>query len=701
MEGELSYWTKRRKIHQQVSVHLECLSKARENLGVERPAHAEYSGSDLQQTENSTVCHDSEINQKTCGLDREEDEQYQEGVSWYEENHFNLPFQQLGSSGSDSDVTDSAYEPSGHDCYHMSSELAKWAVDFKISHSAINSLVEILRKHHPSLPKDARTLLSTPRHYDIKQVAGGSYHYFGVEASLVKVLSHKLTTRTLKDGEHIVLQINVDGLPLFKSSNSQFWPILARVTHPVESEPFIIALYCGSHKPGNVSEYLQDFVAEMKIIKNGIEIHGKKLQVQVSSFVCDAPARSFVKQVRGHNSYYGCEKCTQRGVWEGKVTFPSLNASLRTDDDFKGLAAEEHQYARSPLIELGIGMVSQFPYDYMHLVCLGVTRKLIGLWIRGPVGKKCRVGGNVIQRISDDLLQYWKFLPSEFPRKCRSLAEVDRWKATEYRQFLLYSGPVALKGKLPDDKYQNFLDLFVGIYCLASPFYYTTHCQYAQELLCTFVQDFGRIYGADMLVYNVHGLSHLAGDVANFGPLDRFSAFPFENFLGKLKAKLRKPNFPVQQVICRLHEEMNAVLSTETKEHVYIEVPKHMHNNGPLPGYDDNFSQFKKVTYKKLLFSIDSGDNCVKVGLNIGLIKNILVRKDGGQVMILFESFGNISPFFTSPLSSSDLGVYKVSHPRGRLDIVPLSEIMCKYVMLPYKNDFFVVIPLIHQFNRP
>ena len=115
----------------------------------------------------------------------------------------------------------------------------------------------------------------------------------------------------------------------------------------------------------------------------------------------------------------------------------------------------------------------------------------------------------------------------------------------------------------------------------------------------------------------------------------------------------------------------------------------------------DNFSQFKNVTYKELQFSIDSGDNCVKVGLNIGLIKNILVRKDGGQVMILFESFTNISTFFTSPLSSSDLGVYKVSHLRGRLDIVPLSQIMCKYVMLPYKNDVFVVIPLIHQFNRP
>lgn len=139
---------------------------------------------------------------------------------------------------------------------------------------------------------------------------------------------------------------------------------------------------------------------------------------------------------------------------------------------------------------------------------------------------------------------------------------------------------------------------FVGIYCLASPFYCTTHRQYAHELLCTFVQDFSRIYLADMLVYNVHRLSHLASDAANFGQLESFSAFPFENFLGKLNARLRNPISLIQQVICRLHEETNTLLSseTETKIDIFTEVPKHKHNNEPLPGNYDNFPQFKKVT---------------------------------------------------------------------------------------------------------
>ena len=42
---------------------------------------------------------------------------------------------------------------------------------------------------------------------------------------------------------------------------------------------------------------------------------------------------------------------------------------------------------------------------------------------------------------------------------------------------------------------------------------------------------------------------HIADDVARFHALDRVLAFPFECFLGKLKQIVRKPNFPLQQVI--------------------------------------------------------------------------------------------------------------------------------------------------------
>jgi hypothetical protein len=57
------------------------------------------------------------------------------------------------------------------------------------------------------------------------------------------------------------------------------------------------------------------------------------------------------------------------------------------------------------------------------------------------------------------------------------------------------------------------------------------------------------------MVYNVHGLVHLADDARVFGALDNFSAFPYENKLKSLERLFRKPSFVLQQISRRLHEK--------------------------------------------------------------------------------------------------------------------------------------------------
>ena len=61
------------------------------------------------------------------------------------------------------------------------------------------------------------------------------------------------------------------------------------------------------------------------------------------------------------------------------------------------------------------------------------------------------------------------------------------------------------------------------------------------------------------------------------------------------------------------------------------------------------------------------------------------------------ESFTEHSDFFTEPLNSSDLGILKVAKLCGSIESVLVSQIACKFVKIPYKEDF-VIIPLLHQF---
>lgn len=68
-------------------------------------------------------------------------------------------------------------------------------------HSHLNGLLGILQKCHPSLPKDACTLVGTPLRYEIKQVAGGTMHYFGIESGMKQVSE----TYPLPDTIHICM----------------------------------------------------------------------------------------------------------------------------------------------------------------------------------------------------------------------------------------------------------------------------------------------------------------------------------------------------------------------------------------------------------------------------------------------------------------------------------------------------------------
>ena len=121
-----------------------------------------------------------------------------------------------------------------------------------------------------------------------------------------------------------------------------------------------------------------------------------------NSFVCDAPTRAMITKFKGHCGYFGCDKCQHEGEWKGKVTFSETNSPLRTDIQFDEITDPDHHLGKSPLSSLGIGMVAQFQQYYMHLVCLGVTRRLLLCWLKGPFN--VRIGTNTISELSNKLL---------------------------------------------------------------------------------------------------------------------------------------------------------------------------------------------------------------------------------------------------------------------------------------------------------
>ena len=110
----------------------------------------------------------------------------------------------------------------------ISEELASWATKNNCRRDAVNELLKILRRHgHDSLPKDARTLLQTPRQVLAVNKCGGQYIYLGIAKGIMNVLSSNPSF--CAESTNIELVVNIDGLPLFKSSCIEMWPIQCTV----------------------------------------------------------------------------------------------------------------------------------------------------------------------------------------------------------------------------------------------------------------------------------------------------------------------------------------------------------------------------------------------------------------------------------------------------------------------------------------
>ncbi|EFN90064.1 hypothetical protein EAI_12488, partial [Harpegnathos saltator] len=72
-----------------------------------------------------------------------------------------------------------------------------------------------------------------------------------------------------------------------------------------------------------------------------------------------------------------CERCTVRGVYKGKIVFLKYNCEQTTNYSFKAKLDPYHHVGVSPLEKLGVGMVTAFSLDYMHLVLLGVMKRTL------------------------------------------------------------------------------------------------------------------------------------------------------------------------------------------------------------------------------------------------------------------------------------------------------------------------------------
>ncbi|XP_017477108.1 PREDICTED: uncharacterized protein LOC108367073 isoform X2 [Rhagoletis zephyria] len=436
-----------------------------------------------------------------------------------------------------------------------------------------------------------------------------------------------------------------------------------------------------------LDSYLHDLVSEIKNLKeSGVELYGRSFQIDLRAFICDAPARSFMCSTVGHNALIGCEKCYQRGQRINNVTtFSTASAEPRTYEDFRNRKQMQfhkgfHQKRHSELELIGIDMITQFPLEPMHLIDLGVMRKFLTLLINRKTVQK--IGTNDKNLMSNKLISLAPFIPREFQRKPRSLNEICRWKATEFRQFALYTGLVVLKGIVGEEMYNEYLLLHVSYRMLSSPVNSNFNLNKAEDMLKLFVQKFPILFGDSCVTFNVHNLLHLRKCVEDMGALPNFTAYSFENFMQELKKNVRKPSKILQQISNKY-----------STSHLKIKaVPTGFKRN--------KLGKIISFQNENFFVSTRMPDNlCCIAPFQIVRITGFVERE---EIFLNGTVLTHLKNFFEHPVQSMNmLGICtgNIFDENADKRDFKIDEVMCKMMYFPSENEY-LFIPLLHGFDN-
>lgn len=230
----------------------------------------------------------------------------------------------------------------------------------------------------------------------------------------------------------------------------------------------------------------------LNVIQLGIQINSKLFSFKIGHIVYEAPAKSYLLNVKGFNAYSGCNTCTDEDTYvDGRMSFLSINSSQRTNESLRNKNDECYHKGPSVLEILPINITEDVLLDNMHCAYIGVMKKLIEFWVNGKRDVRLLDGSK--NDINNNILNLKIYVPSEFCRLPRVLMRLDDfhfWKDTELRCFLLYYGHIVLIGKLKKTFNIHFLHLVTAIRILVTPETRILFNAKAKLLLDTFVKDY-------------------------------------------------------------------------------------------------------------------------------------------------------------------------------------------------------------------
>ncbi|KAL7297544.1 hypothetical protein TKK_0009904 [Trichogramma kaykai] len=434
-------------------------------------------------------------------------------------------------------------------------------------------------------------------------------------SSISDITDSILFNENIKDPDIMTFNFSADGAQLFESSQKSMWPLQLTLNCLNGKDrfkyPILVALWETEHEPS--AKFMNFYLSELKvqcdrINENGIQIVDN-INGEITNWrmICpfsanvDTVARPIMQNRIQFNGYYGCSWCYHPGLYTVTMRYPLLDQRvpdpvLRSHtshlEDLEwvkssGCLSERGVKGPCSLLDLkNFDIVWNLPPDYMHGSLMGVTKQLHASWKKSLKKEKYN---RLIERMSNIRLT------NAFQRSLRSLKFVGKYKALEWKMWLLYVSVPCLYGILPPDEFESYLLFANSIYVLLQNSVSSEDLNSCECNLLKFVGECEENYTCEFMTFNVHSLLHYCESVRQVGPLLYNSAFSFESTISKFLNEINAPTGSNKQVANKWLQRFifrNYITSNQYDSKISVKFCSSLFEKNPLP---KNFIKIKNV----------------------------------------------------------------------------------------------------------
>ena len=371
----------------------------------------------------------------------------------------------------------------------------------------------------------------------------------------------------------ITIQWNTDGVNIFNSSIQSIWPILVMVNElPYrlrKNNMLLCGLWFGEKKPP-MNLFLRPFIDELiRLHQHGFLsttfLNEVPVRIKIHTLLSpvDSCARPAIQNIKQFNGKFGCSYCLHEGenvtvgrgttrVYRGDMkTLRTINQHNRDAKKANGNLPVRgvKGYSVVSLIPL-FHITKCFPPDYLHSILEGVVKLFVCASFNTENSGKAWYLGRVIDAVDEKLRRIKP--PCEVTRTPGSLKHRKKWKASEWRSFLLYYLLICFDNFLPQRYIKHWFLLVYSMTIFSKPKITEDQFKKAKKALRKFVLNVEVLYGKQYMKFNVHISLHISQAVRNFSALWAWSTFPYENYNSVLKRLFSGTQFIPEQ-ICKFY----------------------------------------------------------------------------------------------------------------------------------------------------